>query len=109
MQISWLPNSDLGPMVADYIHVAYSNGKAFGVFPVAHAPSQGLFNQAMYTTKQGLAAALDEPTFSSAADMPIPNAHSDHPPNFYYDDEGRYPIPPARRPSGSPDHDRNQR
>jgi hypothetical protein len=98
MQIAWLPNSDLGPMVADYIHVAYSQGKAFGVFAVAFAPSHGLLNEAMYTTSQGLWVALDEPTFSSAVDKPVPNAHSDHPPNFYYDDEGRYPIPPERRP-----------
>lgn len=109
MQISWLPNSDLGPMVADYIHVAYSKGKAYGVFAVAHAPSHGVLDEAMYTTKQGLVAELDEPTYSSAGDLPIPNAHSDHPPNFYYDDEGRYPIPPARRlpPPASSEPNRN--
>ena len=46
MQISWLPNTFSGPMLADYLSSSYVNGKAFGAFMVAKAPSGGLLNQA---------------------------------------------------------------
>ena len=39
MKMAWLPVSDNGPMVADYIGVSYVNGNPFGVFAVAQAPS----------------------------------------------------------------------
>src|SRR5579872_1065780 len=39
MSLSWLPNSQNGWMVADYLGTAYSNGNPFGVFAVAKAPS----------------------------------------------------------------------
>jgi hypothetical protein len=54
------------------------NGKAFPAIIVANAPAMGLFDEAAYTTAVGLfeqGGAL-----SSAADQPVPNAHSDHPP-----------------------------
>jgi hypothetical protein len=79
MQISWLPNSQNGPMLADYLSSSYVNGKAFGVFMVAKAPSGGLFNQAAYTTKQPLEASAGEPRFSSRGEKRIPNVHSDRP------------------------------
>ena len=50
-----------GPMLADYLSSSYVNGKAFGVFMVAKAPSGGLFDEAAYTTKQPLEASADEP------------------------------------------------
>ena len=37
MKLAWLPVSDNGPMVADYIGVSYVNGNPFGVFAVAQA------------------------------------------------------------------------
>jgi hypothetical protein len=98
MQLSWLPISDLGPMVADYIAVSFSNGNPFGVFAVAKAPSGSLLNEAMYTTKQPLLAADDAPRFSSKGELPVPNARSDHPVRAFYDDEGRFPTPESKLP-----------
>ncbi len=96
MNVGWLPVSDNGPMVADYIGVSYSNGKPYGVFAVAQASSGTTYNEAMYTTKNALPLSYDEPRFSSANDRPIPNAHSDHEMHFYYDDEGQREIPRSR-------------
>jgi hypothetical protein len=79
MQISWLPASQNGPMLADYLSSSYVNGKAFGAFMVAKAPSGGLFNEAAYTTKQPLEASADEPRFSSKGEKRIPGVHSDRP------------------------------
>jgi hypothetical protein len=79
MKISWLPASQNGPMLADYLSSSYVNGKAFGVFMVAKAPSGGLFNEAAYTTKNALEASADEPRFSSSGERPIPDIHADRP------------------------------
>ena len=97
MKLTWLPLSDAGYMVADYIGVAYTNGGARGIFPVAFAPSGGKLNEAMYTTKEALAAAPGEPRFSSKGEKPVAGAKSDHEMKFYYDDEGLRPIPPSRQ------------
>src|SRR5206468_3600059 len=72
MQLSWLPDTFSGLMVADYLSTSYANGKAFGVFVVANAPSGGLLNQAVFTTKTPLAASADAPRFSSSADKAVP-------------------------------------
>jgi hypothetical protein len=79
MKISWLPASQNGPMLADYLSSSYVDGKAFGVFMVAKAPSGGLFNEAAYSTKQPLEASVDEPRFSSRGEKRIPNVHADRP------------------------------
>jgi hypothetical protein len=96
MQLTWLPVSDAGYMVADYIGVTYTNGNPRGIFAVAKAPAGGLLNEAMYTTKEPLLAATGEPRFSSRGEKPVPGAKSDHEMKFYYDDEGHAPIPPSR-------------
>ena len=97
MKLTWLPVSDAGYMVADYISVSYtSDGNPFGVFANAKAPSGKLLNEGMYTTKEPLLAAAGEPRFSSKGERPVPGAKSDHEMKFYYDDEGRMPIPPSR-------------
>jgi len=96
MELNWLPLSDAGYMVADYIGVTYSNGNPFGIFAVAKAPTGSTLHEAMYTTKEPLRAAADEPRFSSANDKPVPGAKSDHVMKFYYDDEGTREIPPER-------------
>ena len=100
MELSWLPNSQNGLMVADYLAVAYANGNPFGVFAVAKAPSNGVFNEAMYTTKAPLLAAADEARFSSKGEKPVPYAKGKYVWK-YYDDDGNYPIPPSKqvRPS----------
>ncbi len=97
MKLTWLPLSDAGYMVADYIGVTYTNGGPRGIFAVAFAPSGGLLNEAMYTTKEALLAAPGEPRFSSKGEKPVPGAKSDHEMKFYYDDEGLRPIPPSRQ------------
>ena len=97
MKLAWLPISDDGYMVADYVGVSFVNGNPFGVFAVAKAPSKGLLNEAIYSTKTPLLLALDEPTYSSKNDKAVPNAKSDYARKVYYDDEGRRPIPESRR------------
>ena len=96
MTLSWLPASQNGLMVADYLSVAYSNGKPFGVFAVAFSPSNGVLNEAMYTTQTALVPSENAPVFSSKGEKPRPDAKGP----FvwkYYDDEGEYPIPPSRQ------------
>jgi hypothetical protein len=53
MLITWLPESG-GRDVGDYSSAGYVNGKAFGVFAVAHANSGAVFDEAIYTTKEPL-------------------------------------------------------
>jgi hypothetical protein len=50
----------------------------------------------MFTTKTALPVDINAPTFSSAADKPVPNAQSDHEMKFFYDDEGHREIPRSR-------------
>src|SRR5579859_4922364 len=96
MKVGWLPVSDNGPMVADYIGVSYVNGNPFGVFAVAQQLVGTSYNEAMFTTKTPLPVSYDAPRFSSINDHPVPNAHSDHEMHFYYDDEGKREIPRSR-------------
>ncbi|HWW14991.1 MAG TPA: sialidase family protein [Candidatus Dormibacteraeota bacterium] len=96
MKLAWLPVSDNGPMVADYIGVSYVNGNPFGVFAVAQAPIGKTLAEAMYTTKAPLPLAGSEPRFSGLADKPVAGAKSDHEMHFYYDDEGTREIPRSR-------------
>jgi len=96
MKLAWLPVSDNGPMVADYIGVSYVNGNPFGVFAVASAPTTGTLHEGMDTTKTPLPVSYDAPTFSSANDKPVAGAKSDHKMKFFYDDEGHRPIPRSR-------------
>src|SRR3984957_3285688 len=96
MKVSWLPVSDNGPMVADYIGVSYVNGNPFGVFAVAQAPVGSTFNESMFTTKAPLPVSFDEARFSSANDHPVPGAKSDHEMRFFYDDEGERELPRSR-------------
>ena len=50
MHLNWLPNTNGGNMVGDYIATSYVNGNPFGVFTVAHAKSGSNFDEAVYTT-----------------------------------------------------------
>src|SRR6202011_3857144 len=86
MKLAWLPVSDNGPMVADYIGVSYVNGNPFGVFAVAQkATSTTSLHEQMNTTKSPLPVSYDAPRFSSVNDKPVPNAKSDHAVKFFYD------------------------
>jgi hypothetical protein len=97
MKLAWLPVSDNGPMVADYIGVSYVNGNPFGVFAVAQsATSSTSLHESMNTTKAPLPVSYDAPRFSSVNDKPVPNAKSDHKMKFFLDDEGQRELPRSR-------------
>jgi hypothetical protein len=70
MSLSWLPNSQNGLMVGDYIATAFTSGVPHGVFAVAAAKSGTTFNEAMYTA-QGLTVPEIAPQLSSAGDKPL--------------------------------------
>ncbi len=75
MLLSWLPNSQNGLMVGDYIATAFVNGIPFGAFAVAQQTSGGnsggtlTFNEAVYTGK-GL-SVKSSGQLSSAHDKPL--------------------------------------
>jgi len=99
MKLSWLPNTFSGYMVADYLGTTFAQGKPYGVFAVAKAPNGSTFNQGMYTTTAPLTVPDNEPTYSSVLDKPIPGIKGDKPKPKFYDLDGEYPIPPAKRSS----------
>jgi hypothetical protein len=70
MQLDWLPNSQNGLMVGDYIATAFTNGVPHGVFAVAVANSGATFDEAIYTG-QGLTVAAAGRQLSSALDRPL--------------------------------------
>jgi len=76
MQMAWLPNSQNGLMVGDYIATAFVNGVPHGIFAVAQQTTGGTFsggmtfNEAMYTGK-GLIVTASGRQFSSAHDKPL--------------------------------------
>jgi hypothetical protein len=70
MQLLWLPKSQNGLMVGDYIATAFTNGVPHGVFAVAAATSGSTFNESMYTA-QGLTVEENGPQFSSVGDKPL--------------------------------------
>lgn len=72
MQLAWLPNSQNGLMVGDYIATAFTGGVPHGVFAVAQPNSGTTFHQAIYTG-QGLSAAVSGLQLSSANDRPLHN------------------------------------
>ncbi len=72
MQLGWLPNSQNGLMVGDYIATAFTSGVPHGVFEVAAAKSGTKFNEAT-NTAQGLTVPEAGPQLSSAGDKPLHN------------------------------------
>jgi hypothetical protein len=70
MLLSWLPNSQNGLMVGDYIATAFTNGVPHGVFAVATASSGTTFNEAIYTG-QGLTVAAAGRQLSASGDKPL--------------------------------------
>ncbi|MFZ0863168.1 MAG: sialidase family protein [Candidatus Sulfotelmatobacter sp.] len=96
MQLGWLPNSDNGLMVADYIATAFTNGVPYGVFAVAAANSGTTFNEAIYTA-QGLPAPVKAgPQLSSAGDKPL-----HHLSDKVEREKPERGIPPSRRTRNS--------
>ena len=70
MELGWLPNSQNGLMVGDYIATAFTNGVPHGVFAVAQANSGTTFKEAIYTA-QGLSAASAGRQLSSFSDIAL--------------------------------------
>jgi hypothetical protein len=70
IQLSWLPNSQNGLMVGDYIATAFTNGVPHGAFAVATANAGSTFNEAIYTG-QGLIVSAAGRQLSSAGDKPL--------------------------------------
>lgn len=81
MQLSWLPNTFSGRMVADYVAVSFpAGGRAFPIYAQAYAPIDGVFREAIYTSPYGYTLEnLEAPLMSSAGENPIPGIKSDHP------------------------------
>ena len=70
MSLSWLPNSQNGLMVGDYIATAFSNGVPHGVFAVARTKSGTTYHESMYTA-QGLTVPTSGAVLSSAGEKPL--------------------------------------
>jgi hypothetical protein len=70
MLLGWLPNSQNGLMVGDYIATAFTNGVPHGVFAVASPLSGTTFAEAIYTG-QGLTVTAAGRQLSSAKDKPL--------------------------------------
>jgi hypothetical protein len=71
MSPSWLPSTDSGQMVGDYIATSFAGGNAYGFFAVAKAKSASTFNEAIYTTQAGFNVAAAEAKNSSAGERPV--------------------------------------
>ncbi|WIG59701.1 MAG: hypothetical protein OJF49_002448 [Ktedonobacterales bacterium] len=54
MSVTWLANTSGGLMVGDYISTSILGGVAYPVFAVAAAPTNGVFDEAMFTVQGGL-------------------------------------------------------
>ncbi len=70
MLVTWLPSSQNGLMVGDYIATVFTNGVPHGVFAVAMANSGSTFSEAIYTG-QGLTVSAAGRQFSSRGDKPL--------------------------------------
>ena len=70
MQLSWLPNSQNGLMVGDYIATVFTNGVPHGVFALASANAGTTFDEAMFTA-QGLTVAAKGRQLSAAGERPV--------------------------------------
>jgi len=81
MQLSWLPNTFSGRMVADYVATAFpAGGRAFPIYSLAFAPVGGVYQQAIYTASFGYSMdEMQQAPVSSAGEHPIPGIKSDHP------------------------------
>ncbi len=85
MTLTWLANTSQGLMVGDYISTSFNaSGTAHGAFAVASANSGTVFNEAMFTTASGVAAAAGSLVGETAGHGHIPaginnaNYHDPH-------------------------------
>ncbi len=102
MQLSWLPNTFSGRMVADYVATVYPAGvttvsRALPIFALALTPTGSLFHEAIYTVGYGFSAdEMTEQRMSSKDDKPIPGAKSDHPARRPEDRDNELPVSAPR-------------
>jgi hypothetical protein len=96
MSLSWLPNSQNGLMVGDYIATAFTSGVPHGVFAVAAAKSGTTFNEAMFTA-QGLTVVKRGTQLSSAGDKPLHNLSD----KIEKETPEKGIVPPSRRAAKS--------
>jgi hypothetical protein len=80
MSLSWLPSTDSGLMVADYISTSFAGGKAYGFFAAAKAKSGSTFDEAIYTTQSGFDVAAAPAVNSSAGEQPVSRFATSHAP-----------------------------
>lgn len=71
MSVTWLPSTQSGLMVADYIATSFAGGKAYGFFAVAKAKSGSTFDEAIYTTQSGLDVTAAQAINTSAGERPV--------------------------------------
>ena len=74
MALSWLPSTDSGQMVGDYIATSFAGGNAYGFFAVAKAKSGSTINEAIYTTLTGFNVAAAQAKSSSAGERVVVSA-----------------------------------
>ena len=60
MQLGWLPQSQNGLMVGDYVATAFTNGIPHGVFAVAQANSGTTFSEAIYPSQNRTVSATGQ-------------------------------------------------
>jgi len=88
MTLTWLALTNQGYMVGDYMSTSFDPlGKAHPVFAIAHAPSGGVFDEAMYSPMPGpslgpvsvgggkvktVPAGGDKVVFTGHGDRPLP-------------------------------------
>lgn len=107
MQLSWLPNTFSGRMVADYTATVWSNGKSFPIFALAY-PQIAIntpFRESMFTLKRNFNLPDNGIRVSAAQDKEIPGVKGTRVWE-YYDLDHKYPIHPGTVPVPSgPDED----
>lgn len=102
MELDWLAQTgiDVAPgfMVGDYISGSYVNGEPFAVFAIASAKTETTRHEAMYTTAQPMIPPDGAPRFTSAGEVPVPNARSDHGPRDLHPEFRRRSMLPPSSP-----------
>ncbi|MGA2370137.1 MAG: hypothetical protein ACLPPV_24490 [Candidatus Korobacteraceae bacterium] len=106
MQLTWLPNTFSGYMVADYVATVFpAGGRAFPIYAMALPPVGSVLQEAIYTSSYGYTKdEMNEPMMSSAGEKPIPGIKSDHPARARGDVDN---LPPNRRSEGVPPNQKN--
>ena len=108
MQLSWLPNTFSGVMVADYTATVFANGKGFPIFALAY-PQISLstpFRESIFTIRHASDLLPSNGLrFSAAQDKPVPGVKGTRVWE-YYDLDHKWPIHPGTVPVPTePDND----